>query len=86
VTRPGVRRVALLSGFALAISCARAPQPSPQCRLFVDKILQCDPSSRSTGRDALERRHCAPSRLHCGAIDTSTAAGCTRFMGCLYDG
>lgn len=74
--------VALLLCFS-ACTCKRAP-PSEKCTRLVDAILKCDPSAKAASRGTLESS--CDARLPCADLDVSTAEGCRRFMGCLYDG
>ncbi len=76
----------LLAGLA-APGCDDKPKSAadPACDAVVSRILQCDPSAPPSLRDN-PGRACPDNRKACGRIDTTTPAGCTQFMGCLYDG
>ncbi len=81
---PSFRSVVALVFLSL-VACHRPGDATPRCKRLVDKVLECDPSSHGVPRETIERQ-CIDARLHCGDLDTTTPEGCTRFMGCLYDG
>jgi hypothetical protein len=76
-------RGALLGVVILTASCGGEAAVSAECTALVDKILACDPSAAGVSRSTLEPQ-CAGAPMRCAAMDTSTPAGCTAFMGCLY--
>jgi hypothetical protein len=81
----GLRRSSSLLAAIVLAGCTRSAPPDPQCAEFVEKVLRCDPSAPATMRQD-PARWCAQSRMECARIDTTVDAGCTRFVGCLYDG
>jgi hypothetical protein len=75
----------LLALLALGTACREKRAPDPECQVMIGKVLQCDPTAPPSLRDEPEKA-CPATRMACAKIDTTTAAGCAKFMGCLYDG
>lgn len=75
----------LLSSAACG-GCRDAPV-DPACAALVEKLDRCDATAKDMPtwyRRDLER-HCGKAQKACAALDASTPAGCSAFIGCLYE-